>query len=155
MPWQGRVVEIQLHARWFRCADHQCPRRIFTERLPETVQPKARRTVRLGESQLAIGFAVGGEPVSRLSDRLAMSVSGDTLLRMIRGRVRAAASAACGRHGRLGLAQGTALRDDHLRSGAQPRAGSVAGSKCRHGRIMAGTLSWHRDHRSRSCRRLC
>ncbi|MER9307154.1 ISL3 family transposase [Mesorhizobium sp. M0496] len=84
LPWQGRVIEIQLHARRFRCADPQCPRRIFTERLPETVQPKARRTVRLGESQLAIGFAVGGEPGSRLSDRLAMPVSGDTLLRMIR-----------------------------------------------------------------------
>ncbi|WP_425484167.1 ISL3 family transposase [Allomesorhizobium camelthorni] len=84
LPWQGRIVEIQLHARRFRCADPQCPRRIFTERLPETVQPKARRTVRLGESQLAIGFAVGGEPGSRLSDRLAMPASGDTLLRMIR-----------------------------------------------------------------------
>lgn len=48
------------------------------------MRPKARRTVRLCESQLAIGFAVGGEPGSRLSDRLAMPVSGDTLLRMIR-----------------------------------------------------------------------
>ncbi|MFD1980454.1 ISL3 family transposase [Mesorhizobium kowhaii] len=84
LPWQGRIVEIRLHARRFRCADPQCPRRIFTERLPATVRPKARRTARLGESQLAIGFAVGGEPGSRLSDRLAMPVSGDTLLRMIR-----------------------------------------------------------------------
>ncbi|MGH6712475.1 MAG: ISL3 family transposase [Bradyrhizobium sp.] len=84
LPWQGRIVEIQLHARRFRCADPQCPRRIFTERLPETIQPKARRTVRLGESQMAIGFAVGGEPGSRLSRKLAMPVSGDTLLRMIR-----------------------------------------------------------------------
>ncbi|OWK20589.1 hypothetical protein AJ88_28735 [Mesorhizobium amorphae CCBAU 01583] len=33
---------------------------------------------------MAIGFAVGGEPGSRLSGRLAMPVSGDTLLRMIR-----------------------------------------------------------------------
>jgi len=55
-----------------------------TERLPETVQPRARRTARLGDSQLAIGFAVGGEPGSRLSHKLAMPVSGDTLLRMIR-----------------------------------------------------------------------
>lgn len=84
LPWQGRVVEIRLHARRFRCANSQCSRQIFTERLPETVQRKARRTVRLGESQLAIGFAVGGEPGSRLSDRLAMPVSGDTLLRMVR-----------------------------------------------------------------------
>ncbi|WP_435926420.1 ISL3 family transposase [Mesorhizobium sp. WSM4083] len=84
LPWQGRVVEIRLHARRFRCPDPQCRQRIFTERLPETVQPKARRTARLGESQLVIGFAVGGESGSRLSRKLAMPVSGDTLLRMIR-----------------------------------------------------------------------
>lgn len=83
LPWQGRVVEIRLHARRFRCANPQCRQRIFTERLPETVRPKARRTSRLGESQMAIGFAVGGEPSSRLSRKLAMPVSGDTLLRMI------------------------------------------------------------------------
>ncbi|UPT92337.1 hypothetical protein HAP41_0000047790 (plasmid) [Bradyrhizobium barranii subsp. apii] len=47
------------------------------------MRPKARRTTRLGESQLAIGFAVGGEPGSRLARKLAMPVSGDTLLRMI------------------------------------------------------------------------
>ncbi|MCA6105575.1 ISL3 family transposase, partial [Bradyrhizobium australafricanum] len=83
LPWQGRVVEIRLHAGRFRCVNSQCARRIFAERLPATVQPKARRTTRLGESQLAIGFAVGGEPGSRLSRKLAMPVSGDTLLRMI------------------------------------------------------------------------
>ncbi|MCP3475467.1 transposase [Bradyrhizobium sp. CCGUVB1N3] len=48
------------------------------------MRPKARRTSRLSESQLAIGFAVGGEPGARLSRRLAMPASGDTLLRMIR-----------------------------------------------------------------------
>jgi transposase len=83
LPWHGQVVEIRLHARRFRCADPQCRQRIFTERLPETVQPKARRTVRLDKSQLAIGLAMGGEPGSRLSRKLAMPVSGDTLLRMI------------------------------------------------------------------------
>lgn len=60
-----------------------CERRIFTERLPQTVQPKARRTIRLGDSQRAIGFAAGGAAGSRLAGRLAMPVSGETLLRMI------------------------------------------------------------------------
>ncbi|WGR90869.1 ISL3 family transposase (plasmid) [Bradyrhizobium sp. ISRA443] len=83
LPWQGQVVEIRLQARRFRCANPGCLRRIFTERLPTTVRPRARRTIRLGESQLAIGFAVGGEPGSRLSHKLAMPVSGDTLLRMV------------------------------------------------------------------------
>jgi transposase len=80
----GRVVEIQLQSRRFRCGNAQCAQRIFTERLSEVVRPKARRTLRLGQSQLAIGFAVGGEPGSRLAHKLAMPVSGDTLLRMIR-----------------------------------------------------------------------
>lgn len=84
LPWQGRVVEIRLHARRFRCGNVECPRRIFTERLPETVKPHARRTARLGTIQLAVGFTAGGAPGSRLAARLAMPVSGDTLLRMIR-----------------------------------------------------------------------
>ncbi|WP_306280777.1 ISL3 family transposase [Mesorhizobium sp. Mes31] len=84
LPWHGRVIEIRLQARRFRCGSVQCPQRIFTERLPDLVRPKARRTVRLGQSQLAIGFAVGGQPGFRLSCKLAMPVSGDTLLRMIR-----------------------------------------------------------------------
>ncbi|WP_245283969.1 ISL3 family transposase [Bradyrhizobium sp. Cp5.3] len=84
LAWQDRIVEIRLHARRFRCANSQCPRRIFTERLPETVRPKARRTSRLRDRQLAIGFAVGGEPGARLSRKLGMPASGDTLLRMIR-----------------------------------------------------------------------
>lgn len=84
LPWDGRVVEIRLHARRFRCANAQCQRRIFTERLPQTVQPKARRTVRLGDNQRAIAFTAGGAPGSRLAHRLAMPVSGKTLLRMIR-----------------------------------------------------------------------
>ena len=84
LPWQGKLAEIRLHARRLRCGNSQCLQQIFTERLPETVQPKARRTVRLRQSLLAIGFALGGEPGARLSQRLAMPVGGDTLLRMIR-----------------------------------------------------------------------
>ncbi|WP_370141689.1 transposase family protein [Bradyrhizobium yuanmingense] len=42
LPSQGRVVEIRLHARRFRCANSQCQRRIFNERLPETVRGRKR-----------------------------------------------------------------------------------------------------------------
>src|SRR3712207_6637812 len=84
LPWQGRVAAVQVRARRFRCATADCPRRIFTERLPEIACPRARRTVRLGDAQRHIGLALGGAPGSRLAGRLAMPVSGDTLLRMIR-----------------------------------------------------------------------
>ena len=47
---------------------------------------KARRSDRLAEAQTDIGMVLGGEPGARLSRRLAMPVSGDTVLRLIRRR---------------------------------------------------------------------
>ena len=84
LPWQGRVVEIRVQARRFRCPVGDCARAIFTERLPEVVRPNGRRTLRMARTQLDTGLALGGEPGSRLAHRLAMPVSGDTLLRLIR-----------------------------------------------------------------------
>jgi transposase len=84
LPWQGRAVRIQVRARRFHCVRVGCPRRIFTERLPQVAAPWARRTARLGSLQRHIGFALGGEPGSRLAARLSMPLSGDTLLRLIR-----------------------------------------------------------------------
>jgi transposase len=83
LPWQGRIVELQVRVRRFRCTSLECRRRIFAERL-DIARPKARRTVRLHEIQQQIGFALGGDPGSRLAGRLAMPVSGDTLLRLVR-----------------------------------------------------------------------
>ena len=83
-PWQGRPVVVEVRARRFRCATPDCARRVFSERLPAIAGVKARRTVRLGDIQRHLGLALGGEPGSRLAVRLAMPVSGDTLLRLIR-----------------------------------------------------------------------
>ena len=87
LPCQDQVAQIHLRARRFRCVDKQCATRIFTERFPGSVSAKARRTDRLCAVQTAIGFTAGGEPGGRLSQKLAMPVSGDTLLRMIRSSV--------------------------------------------------------------------
>jgi mannose-6-phosphate isomerase-like protein (cupin superfamily) len=84
LPWQGRRVVLRVRARRFRCMTTGCRRRIFTERFAALAPPSARRTMRLGDIQRHIGLALGGEPGSRLADRLAMPVSGDTLLRLIR-----------------------------------------------------------------------
>ena len=83
LPWQGRVVELQVRTRRFRCTSLECRRRIFAERL-DIARPKARRTVRLRDIQQQIGLTLGGEAGSRLAGRLAMPVSGDTLLRLVR-----------------------------------------------------------------------
>ncbi|MFL5282508.1 MAG: transposase family protein [Rhodopila sp.] len=61
LPWQGRTVVLQVRVRRFRCVSASCSRRIFTERLPDAVPPRARRTVRLGSIQCHIGLALGGE----------------------------------------------------------------------------------------------
>jgi transposase len=84
LPWQGRVGELHLQVRRFRCSTADCPRRVFAERLPTVTVPRVRRTQRLAEAQRTIALSAGGDPGARLSTRLAMPVSGDTLLRLIR-----------------------------------------------------------------------
>ena len=84
LPWQGRRVHVTVRARRWRCAAGDCPRRIFVERLPDVATPRARRTGRLGELQRHLGLALGGAGGARLSARLGIPVSGDTLLRLLR-----------------------------------------------------------------------
>jgi transposase len=84
LPTQGRAIRVQLRARRFFCPAADCPRRIFTERLPEVVAPQARTTRRLHAAHCDIGFALGGEAGARLAARLAMPTSPDTLLRRVR-----------------------------------------------------------------------
>lgn len=84
LPWQGRIGELHLQVRRFRCAAADCARSIFAEPLPTVAAPRVRRTRRLAEAQRAIALSAGGNPGARLSTRLAMPVSGDTLLRLIR-----------------------------------------------------------------------
>jgi len=84
LPSQGRAIHLRLWVRRFFCPNADCPRRIFTERLPEVVAVYARTTTRLHETHCEIGFALGGEAGARLAKRLAMPTSPDTLLRRIR-----------------------------------------------------------------------
>src|SRR5262245_9063926 len=83
-PWGSTHVRWQLRVRKFVCTNAQCPRRIFTERLPEVVAPWARRTRRLVAWLLAIGLALGGAAGVRLSRCLGCPLSRQTLLRLIR-----------------------------------------------------------------------
>ena len=84
LPVSGHSVRLRVAVRRFFCDHDICARTTFAERIPGFLQPYARRTDRLGQQQLWVGFVVGGEAGSRLLTLLEMRVSGDTLLRMIR-----------------------------------------------------------------------
>ncbi len=92
LPWEGIPVRISLQARKFFCGECNCRRRIFTERLPNTVLRYARRTRRSTEALDWITLALGGEAGSRLARRMGLLAHGSTLLRQLRRRSRSAAT---------------------------------------------------------------
>ena len=75
--WRVRV-------RRFRCSS--CADRVFAERVKGLAGARARRSDRLAAAQTDIGLVLGGEAGAHLSRRLAMQVSGDTVLRLVRRR---------------------------------------------------------------------
>jgi transposase len=77
-------VAIVVTVRRFRYDNGLCERKIFVERLPKVTTAHSRRSCRLAEIQRHIGMALGGAAGGRLARRLALPVSGDTLLRLIR-----------------------------------------------------------------------
>jgi transposase len=84
LPCFGRRVRLRIAVRRFVCPRTDCPRRIFAERLPGFAAPRARTTDRLRQTQAAIGSSLGGEAGSRLTARMAMTTSPDTLLRRVK-----------------------------------------------------------------------
>jgi transposase len=89
LPLSGRIVQLLLIARRFRCDAVLCGRQIFTERFAEGVlAPSARRTARLDSIVHHLGLALGGRPAAGFAKRLMLPVSKDTLLRVVRRRSR-------------------------------------------------------------------
>jgi transposase len=84
LPWGSYGITWRLRVRKLFCRNPACARRIFTERLPGLVAPWARRTLRLAARLLAMGLALGGAAGVRLSRHFGLTVSRNTLLRMIR-----------------------------------------------------------------------
>lgn len=92
LPLSGRVVELLVIARRFRCNAVLCGRQIFTERFAEGIlAPSARRTARLDAIVHHLGLALGGRPAAGFAKRLMLPVSNDTLLRVVRRRSRSSA----------------------------------------------------------------
>lgn len=84
LPWHGVAVRLELHSRKFHCRNEVCRRKVFCERLPRVAEPFARKTVRLTSVMNLLAFALGGEAGARAAAGLNLTVSGDTLLKLIR-----------------------------------------------------------------------
>jgi transposase len=84
LPWGGHAIRFELHVRKFFCLLSTCPRRIFTERLPDVVAPSARATVRLTALLHAIALALGGEAGARLAQQIGIAASPTLLISLIR-----------------------------------------------------------------------
>jgi transposase len=84
LPVSDHRVRLLLTVKRFRCQNAYCTRSTFVEDLPNLIAKSARRTKRLDTALEAIAFALGGRAGSRLTSKLQMAASGDTLLRLIR-----------------------------------------------------------------------
>src|SRR5262245_5561561 len=74
LPWAGVPVLLQLSVRRFVCTHSDCPRRTFSEPLPEVVTPSARRWLRLANEQRQLGLQAGGAMAARIAQRQGMPV---------------------------------------------------------------------------------
>ena len=83
LPCHGAVVRICLRTHRFYCRAPDCPRRIFTQRLPVVVPPHGRQTCRQRKALQEIGYALGGEAGYRLAAQLGILCSADTILRVL------------------------------------------------------------------------
>ena len=83
-PCFGQPVTLAIEVRRFKCINPGCPRRTFCERIETLVAAGRRRTLRLVEALLSLGYALGGEAAARLAARLGLPISGPTVLRELR-----------------------------------------------------------------------
>ena len=84
LPWQGSTAELRLDVRRFRCRTRDCARVTFAEVLPQVSARYGRQTSRLSETLRLIGYVLGGEAGARLSKRLGMATSPDSVLRRLK-----------------------------------------------------------------------
>ncbi len=76
-------MQLILYVRKFFCANRDCPRKIFAERLTAFLQPWARLTMRLAEQIEAIGLASCGRLGARLGSRLRIATSRTSIVRRV------------------------------------------------------------------------
>ena len=80
LPCAGKTVRLLLCVKKFFCQVTTCSRRIFTERLPELIEPSSRLTTRLRTIVQAICAAFNAKGGARLGEQLGISLSRRTFL---------------------------------------------------------------------------
>jgi len=80
LPCAGRPIRLLLTVKKFFCREASCPRKVFTERLPDLLEPSSRLTTRLRKAVQEIGFATCGKGGERLCPKLGIGTSDTTLL---------------------------------------------------------------------------
>lgn len=83
VPIQQTAVLLVLHVRKFYCDLPTCPRRIFTERLPQVTAPHGRFSFALQHWLARVGQEYGGAPGARGAKLLGLRVSGRVILRLL------------------------------------------------------------------------
>ncbi|GAC1668094.1 MAG: hypothetical protein PVS3B3_38640 [Ktedonobacteraceae bacterium] len=83
LPSAGQKVRILLCVKKFFCRVASCPQKIFTERLPEFLEPSSRLTSRLRTIVQAIGGAFNAQGGARLGTQLGICLSRTTYLRSL------------------------------------------------------------------------
>ena len=83
LPCGGQSLRLLIGVRKYFCEESSCPRKIFAERLAPLVDPFARVTKRLCQIVQIIGLATGGRLGVRVTDRLGIQTSRQTILRRI------------------------------------------------------------------------
>jgi transposase len=80
LPCTGRTVRIILSVKKFFCRNPSCQRKVFTERIPELIEPSSRLTIRLRTLVQAIGIAFNANGGARLGAQMGVQVSRMTVL---------------------------------------------------------------------------
>jgi transposase len=83
LPSSGQQVRLRVLVRKYFCDVPNCTRKIFAERLTPFVEPWARVTRRLYQIVQVIGLATGGRLGVRVTDRLGIETTRQTILRRI------------------------------------------------------------------------
>ncbi len=83
LPCAGRSIRLLLSVKKFFCRIESCPQRIFTERLPELIEPSSRLTTRLRSLVQAICAAFNAKGGARLGEQLGIHFTRETFLRSL------------------------------------------------------------------------